>query len=264
MWYLLFLAGILGATNAALLHIKNLPKLRGSLEGRLLAYDLELRKYRLSYPFKRRAVLVGPSYVSRLGSFQEIHNLGFTGATPSEIEGIIERYCRKNDSIYYGFTLFDLFQREKETETLPFSSLQRKKLIVKALFSHECEKPAKSLFERQLRRIRNIRDEDIRLGAKRLARICKRHPHLRVIMFPTYPEKEALEKTRRVKQLLARANVPLIDMADTLDRNQFTDCFHHTPDGVKALREHIVNMGTDPILISVNTSPEISYASASF
>ena len=218
------------------------------LEGRILAYDLELQRYRLSNPFKKRVVLVGPSYVSRLGSFEQIHNLGFTGATPSEIERIIERYCREGDFVFYGFTLFDLFEREEGGETLPFSSFHRKKLVIKALFSHKHGKPAKGLFEKQSGKIRNLRDKDIRVGARRLAELCRRHPHMRIVMFPIYPQREIVEKTNAMKRLLTRANVPLIDLTGVLDKNQFTDCFHHTPDGVNLLRARIAaRMGRETL-----------------
>ena len=76
----------------------------GSWESRLIGYEHALTDYRSLRSGECKGVIIGTSYAHRLGNFEGVYNLGFTGTRADDHLRIIKRYCRKNDKVIYVIT----------------------------------------------------------------------------------------------------------------------------------------------------------------
>ncbi|RJP17703.1 MAG: hypothetical protein C4520_15950 [Candidatus Abyssobacteria bacterium SURF_5] len=210
-----------------------------------------------------RVVLVGPSYVRYL-KVENTANLAFLGSPPAETEEIMNIYCSRDDYILYGINLTHVALTTRPSSDYPFSFPERYKYAVKSFFASATEQDivigAKLLRILELHTILRITPDQMKKSVDDLKLLSDRFENLTFVLFPYSPENmpsyasaEDIEKCKLLsesfQEAVFRANVPVIDISQTVQSSDFLDSCHLRGKGQKDVEQLLYEMAEDPVRI---------------
>ncbi len=243
---------------------------------RLFEFDRKLQEYKDSPPFHGRRVILGSSYAAELET--SYMNLGLIATVPREHMYIIQE-CWPQDTVLYVFTLRDLFYTNTPVRGYVIRKPLRRLYLSKMGFLYWAhfydraeEKPGDYYEEYRLLMYASGRDSLKGLWADRtiqlieelaafdridlslLRKLQELHPNIVFVLHPILPLKPLPEDrsfARQVNHLvrcqqqllqkLKQSKLPVIDLSDQAQSQQFIDLLHVKPEAQLGRKlEHLV------------------------